>query len=168
MTPRWEVLQRVYTTPSLFPRLPVHLSSPVTTTAAGWAQRTALPGPRLLDEGTLPGGWDLGHLEVHTRGSLWQEPMWMCETCGGVVLTYLPPVLPQDLFELQLCDRRICISEDRVVPCVLCTLPARVHLPHLLRGAHRLRLPQPALHDGSSVSGALPRKPLTDAPPPSL
>lgn len=83
-------------------------------------------------------------------------------TCGGGIVTYPPPVLRQELFELQLRDWRVCVSEDRILPGVLCTLPAPVHLPHLLCGTHRLRLPQPALHDGSSVSGVseLPRPPF--------
>lgn len=77
-------------------------------------------------------------------------------------MTYPPPVLCQELFELQLCDWRVCVSKDRILPGVLCTLPAPVHLPHLLCGTHCLRLPQPALHDGSSVSGVseLPHPPF--------
>lgn len=86
-------------------------------------------------------------------------------TCGGRIVMYPLPVLRQELFELQLCDWRVCVSKDRILPGVLCTLPAPVHLPHLLCGAHRLRLPQPALHDGASVSDVsdLPR-PLFDVP----
>lgn len=43
------------------------ISSPITTctaTIVGWAQRRALPDFRLLAEGTLPGGGNLGHLDV--------------------------------------------------------------------------------------------------------
>ena len=58
----------------------------------------------------------------------------------------------QDLLELQLCDRGICFSEDRIVPHPLCPLAAPSHLPHLLRGLHHQHLPQPPLHDGSAVS----------------
>ncbi|XP_053786301.1 solute carrier organic anion transporter family member 2A1 isoform X2 [Desmodus rotundus] len=55
-----------------------------------------------------------------------------------------------DLLELQLCDRGICFSEDRIMPHPLCPLAAPSHLPHLLRGLHHQHLPQPPLHDGSA------------------
>lgn len=76
-----------------------------------------------------------------------------------------PPVL-QDLSELQLCDWRNCVSQDRLMPCVLRAAAAPNHLPHLLRSAHRLRLPQPALHDGPTVSDI--SEPLAAASTPSL
>lgn len=89
----------------------------------------------------------------------------MCEASRGEIMTRPPPVL-QDLFELQLCDWRIPVGQDRLVPCVLRTAAAPVHLPHLLCGAHCVHLPQPPLHDGPTVSDT--SEPLAAASTPSL
>lgn len=72
----------------------------------------------------------------------------------------------QDLLELQLCEWRIGVSQDGLVPRVLRAATAPVHLPHFLCGAHCLHLPQPALHDGPSVSDT--SEPLPAASTPSL
>lgn len=94
----------------------------------------------------------------------------MCKQSNDV---FFFPLLFRDLFELQLCDRGICFSKDRIVPDPLRRLPALDHLPHLLRVPHRLHLPQSPLHDGSAVSAPLlarvclffvPRCPLISPP----
>lgn len=64
----------------------------------------------------------------------------------------MTPPVPQDLPELQLCDWRVRVGQDRLVPHILRAAAAPIHLPHFLCGAHCLRLPQPPLHDGSTVS----------------
>ena len=86
--------------------------------------------------------------------------MWNRNNNGRFPL--FPSVSFPDLLELQLRQRGISFSEDRPVSRLLRPLPAPDHLPHLLRGAHSLRLAQPPLHDGAAVSAPLlPSAPLT-------